>query len=220
MLRLIISSIWYQSVSPATQIPCNRQMMRSSIPFSPFSSPHVLAPSPMPYYPPYEWWTWQGEREQEQTTSHPHVSGTRMNGFRDGYSRAPTSPSLPPSKTTPASALCENSSLPLPHIHSAYCIVLEEAFTVHGPPHQISTTFGTSNWRNDAPPETVKRTSRVELDEKSICCTLQRSCGAGIRWMIPFVFKSITAISPRSLPAKHYGMEDNQMYIVLRRIQR
>ena len=138
MLRLIISSIWYQSVSPATQIPCNRQMMRSSIPFSPFSSPHVLAPSPMPYYPPYEWWTWQGEREQEQTTSHPHVSGTRMNGFRDGYSRAPTSPSLPPSKTTPASALCENSSLPLPHIHSAYCIVLEEAFTVHGPPHQIS----------------------------------------------------------------------------------
>lgn len=82
------------------------------------------------------------------------------------------------------------------------------------------STFGTSNWRNDAPPEIVNRTSRVELDEKSICCTLQRSRGAGIRWMIPFVFKSITAISPLSLPAKHYGMEDNQMYIVLRRIQR
>ena len=134
---LIPRSIHYLFVSLAKRILCNPQTTTRSTPSSSCSSPHVHAPLPMPDYLPRGSTMSQARREQKQTTSHSLAIHTRMNGRSEGYSRAPTSPSLPPSKTTPMSTLHVNSLFLPPHIHSTHRVILEETLAVNRPSDQL-----------------------------------------------------------------------------------
>lgn len=60
-----------------------------------------------------------------------------MKGRSDGYSSAPTSPSLLPSKTMSVLTLRVNPFLLLPHIHSTHRGILEETLAVNCPSYRI-----------------------------------------------------------------------------------